>query len=1850
TSGDYAKVSGGYFTSKDYDWSQWEYELDETAKTITLIQYRYGNHFTGNLIIPSYAIINDSRYDVILQGTRSSSKHTFPIVPWEASIIIEDGVKAAEDISYLFAGVDGNANNDDIILDVRGLDTSGTTNMSCLFSASIFSNVYLGDFDTSKATDMSYMFAQCLASSLDLSSFDTSNVVDMSGMFYNCLSETINLSSFKTSNVTDMSEMFALCFSLTALDVSMFDTSKVTDMSGMFRDCSSLSSLDLSSFDTRQVTNMSGMFGGYEGFDSLDLSIFDTSNVTDMSGMFGGAEKDENDEGETYWYDLTNTNLKKLNLGNFNTSKVTDMSYMFAGCLYLEALDMSSFDTSNVTDMSGMFAMHYDEEYERSRENSPRVKDLNLNDLNTSSVINMSNMFCNFYSLENLDLSGFDTSKVTDMSCMFAGCESMESLDLSGFVTSNVINMSNMFCMVQYVDDFPIDFTSKLKSLDLSGFNTEKVKYMSEMFRGCQSLESLDLSNFNTSNVTNMSYMFSLCGSLESLDLSGFNTDNVIDMTGMFSMGHEKASSRGYNEEGEYYANDDYYDYYASDISSLNKLDLRSFNTGKVISMMKMFLGCSNLDNLDLSSFDTSQTIDMRFMFAECGEMPESVNLSSFNTSNVINMEGMFQMGNYQNRDATLVPQKKTMKSLDLSSFNTEKVTNMTNMFADCINLKNLNLSGFSTENVENTDRMFYNCKELETLDLSSFDNSSFWSIEEMFSGCESLKKIYTFPGTDWSKTKYASDIFKGCTNLSGAISYDPEKISGAYAKVAGGYFSVKESPFEEDDFKDWVYRVDETKETITLIRYAGSGKRISIPAAGTLSGKKYAVVLQGTNSWYGNGTFPYDTEEIYVEEGVRAAENASCLFYGLSKLRALDVSELDTSETVRMAWMFRDCAALSELDVAGFDTSKVKYMQYMFAGCAKLSALDVGKLDTSSVGDMRGMFRNCASLAKLNVSGFDTRNATDFSEMFQGCSRLKELDVSKLNGTKARKAAAMFRDCGALELLDLSGFSAPLLEDISEMFAGCGKLQTIYVSSELVDWGKAAKGKDGTFTGCRLLQGYASEKTSGDYAKANVNGGYFMAKPPDPYVSVTVEFFSEGRVITTKKVYLGTPYGLLPVPPDREGWAFTGWLFIDGEGESSITVPITEDTVVFRPYRHQLTAAWEKVPAKMKVTFMPRGGILPEGMDEKTVTEGEAYGYLPVPEKAGSAFLGWFDAEKGGMPVTENDTVSATKDYALYAYYDTDEVLITVTFDAGGGTVFPSSMAAQYGKPYGNLPIPSRTGFAFNGWFLEASDPYPLTAETKVKKAWSHSLHAHWKKEGEPWHLSFYYDGRLLQQLDAQDGAAVLETPKIPDGDGVFSGWYDLESGSYWDQTSPVYRDMALEARFLKAGGGSEWESSGSGKDPGLILSGTDLYMVKGQSYLLPAQYADGRNITWKSSEKGIVAVSGKNKAKAKKVTDERIQSNASLDVSTKARVYDIEEVFSYTVHIADPYLGDENGQPVRKTLTMLPGERVSLSMQGFGALEGMYDTAWQSANSGVARVDNGIVTAVAKGSAKITASVNGKAYTATVKVADTRKPGKIARNGTLSLMPLQTVSLSFQEGFKVKNASYTAAGESQALVPLLKNGKVYAYQNNVARITTAGKLTAVGTGTTTLTAKAPNGEERTFTVSVSAPAQATVYLNAGQTKTISHYGVKSKKAKWDLLFDEDNVLKKFESGKVSAGKNVSGRAVVSCEYDPYYERGVDGTGFTYTTVICVEDLKFQTGAWLQETKAGSSYELTLTQGVEYLLKTEGVFQPVVFESNKPQVAFADEAGVVHARGKGKATLKAKVNGKQVKVLVVVQ
>ena len=68
----------------------------------------------------------------------------------------------------------------------------------------------------------------------------------------------------------------------------------------------------------------------------------------------------------------------------------------------------------------------------------------------------------------------------------------------------------------------------------------------------------------------------------------------------------------------------------------------------------------------------------------------------------------------------------------------------------------------------------------------------------------------------------------------------------------------------------------------------------------------------------------------------------------------------------------------------------------------------------------------------------------------------------------------------------------------------------------------------------------------------------------------------------------------------------------------------------------------------------------------------------------------------------------------------------VTITFDANGGTVSPSSQSYTANGTYGSLPTPSYTGHTFLDWFTAPSDGTQVT-ESSIVPASAITLYAHW-------------------------------------------------------------------------------------------------------------------------------------------------------------------------------------------------------------------------------------------------------------------------------------------------------------------------------------------------------------------------------------------------------------------------------------------------------------------------------------------------------------------------------------------
>ena len=173
-----------------------------------------------------------------------------------------------------------------------------------------------------------------------------------------------------------------------------------------------------------------------------------------------------------------------------------------------------------------------------------------------------------------------------------------------------------------------------------------------------------------------------------------------------------------------------------------------------------------------------------------------------------------------------------------------------------------------------------------------------------------------------------------------------------------------------------------------------------------------------------------------------------------------------------------------------------------------------------------------------------------------------------------------------------------------------------------------------------------------------------------EPSEKVTVTFHADGGTVTpeTKIVEAGKAYGELPVPT-KQNSTFLGWYTPD-------SVKVVDTTVVPYSVDHTLTARWKSDSAK-PVTVTLNAGEGATGSETKKLEPGKAYGELPVPQKEGYVFLGWYDGD--GKKAESTDLVP-TADLTLTAKWELKAAPHTEhTFDAG--TVNKESTCKETGQ-----------------------------------------------------------------------------------------------------------------------------------------------------------------------------------------------------------------------------------------------------------------------------------------------------------------------------------------------------------------------------------------------------------------------------------------------------------------------------------------------------------------------------------------------------------------------------------------
>ena len=584
---------------------------------------------------------------------------------------------------------------------------------------------------------------------------------------------------------------------------------------------------------------------------------------------------------------------------------------------------------------------------------------------------------------------------------------------------------------------------------------------MSWFFKDFTNLKKISgLENMETDFMTNAEGVFSGCSSLQNIDLTSWNTSNVITMSRLF-----------YN------------------CSALVELDLSSFSTKSLTTMHYMFADCYMLKSIYVSdSWSLRDDVTGFNVFLNCPELSGKSDYNENKVSCVYATVNYYLLEKKENPgtsggtevkpDANLDKTIKAYGLADETDFNAYRDDIVAVTFSDSINdisfassIKNWDVSTKEDGSV----RAWININPLETLKDSNGNPITYRynltiaadggvnanpDSSYMFYGYKNLKKIDGLSSFKTSQAVDMSYMFYECEALESIdiSSFDTENVT-TLNNMFGFCSKLRTADLSTIDTRS-VTDIDK------LFYYCTALEEVNLSGINLSSIKSAPVIFVDC-----------PVKKIIADRIVLSDETTGIFkttYNGSSTVEEISFVEADTKNVTDMSSMFRNCDSLRTLDLSSFDLSKVKNMSYMFDECDSLESVIFGETSALSV--------------------------TDMSYMFNNCRRLEFADFSNVSIGSIRNMGYMFCNCMSLQKLNFGKFNTALLQSLEHTFSGCMNLERIYVGEK---WSiKAVASGNSTFAGCEKLVGSVSYAAIGDtsYKAATLNG---YLTPVDPSVKI---------------------------------------------------------------------------------------------------------------------------------------------------------------------------------------------------------------------------------------------------------------------------------------------------------------------------------------------------------------------------------------------------------------------------------------------------------------------------------------------------------------------------------------------------------------------------------------------------------------------------------------------------------------------------------------------------------------------------------------------------------------------------
>lgn len=402
-----------------------------------------------------------------------------------------------------------------------------------------------------------------------------------------------------------------------------------------------------------------------------------------------------------------------------------------------------------------------------------------------------------------------------------------------------------------------------------------------------------------------------------------------------------------------------------------------------------------------------------------------------------------------------------------------------------------------------------------------------------------------------------------------------------------------------------------------------------------------------------------------------------------------------------------------------------------------------------------------------------------------------------------------------------------------------------------------------------------------------------------------------------------------------RAGYVFTGWGISSNGGalypDNSEITDIAEIGTSITLY-----AIWSAKKYKVILDVNNGDALYPDTYD---VTYDATYGTLPSPVRAGYSFDGWY---LGDEKIDSKSIVKIAGDHTLKAEWT--EISYLVRFDAMGGSVSTTTKRVPFASTYGELPVASREGYKFKGWFTDSLYGNEITSESATRQDCDPlpvTLYAKWEpieymvkiwaSDCCSMPYSYKYDQDVILSWS--------EVKKNQLGDGWnFDGWYYGET--MFDYQQFISRDEIVRLKNLTTEDGAtiiivarcNYNGSESPTQPACITENTLITLADGSQVAVKDLTGSEELLVWNmitgTFDSAPILFIDSDPTKIYEVITLTFSDNTTMEVISEHGFFDINlNCYVYLDRNASQYIGhwfnkleiDEDGMFSNKSVQLV-------------------------------------------------------------------------------------------------------------------------------------------------------------------------------------------------------------------------------------------------------------------------------------------------------------------------------------------